>query len=70
MDDWDEEIYLNLQSAVKKEFDLQTAFSLYEDIDGDHVYIEDKDDLEDAFQDEVDSTSGPKRSINLFLSVM
>eukprot|EP01084_Bolivina_argentea_P136696 240736_1 len=64
--EWDEEIYQELQAAIRKEFKLECAFGLYQDIEGNHVDIDDSVDIADAF-DEIES--GAKQLLHLFVKV-
>eukprot|EP01084_Bolivina_argentea_P216179 367298_1 len=51
-DVWDESLYHNLQNKIKNIFNLSPEFELYEDIDGDHVNMDDMNDILGAFEDE------------------
>eukprot|EP01084_Bolivina_argentea_P184865 318833_1 len=65
-DDWNEQLYQDLQTLIRKKFNINSALQLYENIDGNEVDIDDTDDILDSFND-VDKND--KNVLHLFVSV-
>eukprot|EP01084_Bolivina_argentea_P258460 435733_1 len=71
-DDWDDETLDELKSAIRKQFNLDSEFLLYEDVSGDKIFIDDMDDITAAIDDnEVyeDSDDDSHQVLHLFVDV-
>eukprot|EP01084_Bolivina_argentea_P145290 254686_1 len=54
MDEWDNNTYNDLLSSIKKHFDLNVKFDLFEDISGNAIDIDDIDDIKNGMNDNVE----------------
>eukprot|EP01084_Bolivina_argentea_P210168 357824_1 len=73
-EDWNQYIYNDLQAIIRKTFDLNEEFNLYEDIDGSKVDVDDMDDICSGFDDsdndekqENNARSTKKKVLHLFV---
>ena len=55
IDSWNNDDYINLIEAIKKKFNLYVKFSLYEDLQGDTIDIDDMDDIMNSFEENDDT---------------
>eukprot|EP01084_Bolivina_argentea_P061462 112326_1 len=51
-EEWENDDYIHLIEVIRKEFNLVGSFGLYEDIQGQHINVNNMDDIEAAFQND------------------
>eukprot|EP01084_Bolivina_argentea_P031673 58621_1 len=68
---WNNNTYLSLIEAIRKQFDLNTDvnINLYEDIDGNKIDVDDMDDIAAAFYNDYDDEDDAPKQIQLYVEV-
>ena len=69
IDEWDQSTIEELQAAIRNAFNLSSAFDLYENVDGDEVAVDDKDDLQAAFEDKENEEAASQKHLHLFVQI-